>query len=196
MPSTFHNWTRGGHMRPQPPSSCKVYTPQDLAEAMVCALGTTPKAIWLEPAHGTGVFVEAIARSGVASERIVAIDIDPKTSPADRLATTLRDVDFLQWAEQTESRFDRIVGNPPFVSIAQLPLSLQVCAASVPDLTGRAIGKGANLWYAFVLASLRLLRKGGSLAFILPSAAEFANYCAPIRQIVARNFGKLELYRC
>ena len=64
----------------------------------MCALGTTPKAIWLEPAHGTGVFVEAIARSGVASERIVAIDIDPKTSPADRLATTLRDVDFLHSA--------------------------------------------------------------------------------------------------
>jgi adenine-specific DNA-methyltransferase len=162
----------------------------------VCALGGAPNAVWLEPAHGTGVFVEAIARSGVASERIVAIDIDPKTSPADGLATTLRGVDFLRWAKETERRFDRIVGNPPFVSIAQLPQSLQVSAASVPDLTGRAIGKGANLWYAFVLASLSVLRRGGCVAFILPSAAEFADYCAPIRQIVAHRFGKLELYRC
>jgi adenine-specific DNA-methyltransferase len=163
---------------------------------MVCALGGAPNAIWLEPAHGTGAFIEAMARSGVASESIVAIDIDPKTSPADRLATTLRGVDFLQWAKKTHRRFDRIVGNPPFISIAQLPLCLQRSAVSVADLNGRAVRKGANLWYAFVLASLRLLRKGGCLAFVLPSAAEFADYCAPIRQNAATQFGRVELYRC
>jgi len=30
------------------------------------------------------------------------------------------------------------------------------------DLNGAAIGKDANLWYAFVLASVRLLRTGNS----------------------------------
>ncbi len=183
-------------MRAVAPGSCKVYTPPDLAEAMVRALGDIKGATWLEPAHGNGAFVEAIARSGVGNERIVAIDLDPGPAAADRLATTLRGVDFLQWAKETDRRFDRIVGNPPFISIAQLPLILQRSAASVLDLNGRPIGKGANLWYAFVLASLPLLRKGGCLAFILPSAAEFANYCAAIRQGVPQAFGRLELYRC
>ncbi|SRR5579884_579118 len=196
MPSTFHSCTGGAHMTARPPSSCKVYTPQDLAEAIVRALGDAPKANWLEPSHGTGVFVEALADSGVARERIVALDIDVANAPADRLATTIRGIDFLKWANETAKRFDRIVGNPPFISIAQLPGSLQKSAASVPDLNGQAIGKGANLWYAFVLASLRLLRRGGCLAFILPSAAEFADYCAPIRETVAHSFEKLELYRC
>ena len=179
-----------------PPASCKVYTPADLAEAMVSALGDGPGATWLEPSHGKGVFVEAIARSGVGNERAVAVDLDPATAAADRFATTVRGIDFLKWATETDKRFDRIVGNPPFISIAQLTPSLQRTAASVLDLDGRPIGKGANLWYAFVLASLRLLRKGGCLAFILPAAAEFADYCALIRRDVAATFGKLELYRC
>jgi len=179
-----------------PPAPCKIYTPADLAEAMVRALGDTPNATWLEPSHGNGAFVEAIARSGVGNERIVAVDLDPATAAADRLATTVRGIDFLKWANETDRRFDRIVGNPPFISIAQLPPSLQRSAASVLDLNGRPIGKGSNLWYAFVLASLRLLRKGGCLAFILPSAAEFADYCAAIRRGVAETFGRLELYRC
>jgi hypothetical protein len=133
---------------------------------------------------------------GVDKERILAVDLDAASAIADRLARTVRGVDFLRWSSQTDQRFDRIVGNPPFVSIAQLPLSLQRSAASVPDLSGRAIGKGANLWYAFVLASLRLLRQGGSIAFVLPSAAVFANYSAGMRRSAAEMFKTFELYRC
>ena len=179
-----------------PPSSCKVYTPADLANAIVHALADAPQASWLEPSHGTGVFVDAIARLGVQKERIVAIDLDRTTSASDRLATTSRGVDFLRWADETERRFDRIVGNPPFISINRLPLSLQKSAASVLDFNGRPIGRGANVWYAFVLASLRILKHGGCLAFVLPSAAEFADYSAAIRQAVRRTFSSLELYRC
>lgn len=179
-----------------PPVCCKVYTPADLAEAIVRALGDKPQASWLEPSHGRGVFVEAIARLGVRRERIVAVDLDPTTSAADALATTFRGVDFLRWAGETERRFDRIVGNPPFISIKQLPPSLQKSAASILDISGRPIGRSANVWYGFVLASLCLLRRGGSLAFILPSAAEFADYAVAIRRAIHGTFGSLELYRC
>ena len=179
-----------------PPISCKVYTPADLAEAIVRALGDEPQVSWLEPSHGRGVFVEAISRLGVRKERIVAVDLDPAPSAADTLATTFRGVDFLRWAGETELRFDRIVGNPPFISIKRLPPSLQKSAASVLDVSGRPIGRGANVWYAFVLASLGLLRDGGCLAFVLPSAAEFADYSAAIRRAVRETFGSLELYRC
>lgn len=179
-----------------PPVSCKVYTPSDLAEAIVQSLGDEPKTSWLEPSHGTGVFVEAISRLGVRKERIIAVDLDPVSSAADKLAKTFRRVDFLSWARETEHRFDRIVGNPPFISIKQLPTSLQTTAAAVPDFDGRPIGRGSNVWYGFVLASLRLLKQGGSLAFVLPSAAEFADYSAAIRQAVRENFRSLELHRC
>jgi adenine-specific DNA-methyltransferase len=179
-----------------PPNSCKVNTPPDLARAIAQALGNETGLSWLEPSHGSGVFVEAISRLGVPKRRIVAIDLDPVGSPADNLATTIRRVDFLKWAQETRRRFDRIVGNPPFVSIKRLRVSLQKTAADVLDIDETPIGLNANTWYAFVLASLRLLKKDGCLAFVLPSAAEFTNYSAAIRKSVHETFRSLELYRC
>jgi len=173
-----------------------VSTPSDLAEAIVTALEDHHDATWLEPSHGTGVFVRAIARLGVQKKRIVAVDLDRTYAPADRFARTIRGVDFLRWAEETDLRFDRIVGNPPFLSIKTLPVSLQRTAEAVLDFSDSPIGRGANVWYAFVLASLRVLKKGGSLAFVLPSASEFANYSSAIRSAIGETFGSLELYRC
>src|SRR5437016_5874037 len=176
-----------------PPNSCKVSTPKDLADAIVKALGPDSDLNWLEPSHGSGVFVEAISRLGVPKRRIVAVDLDPVGSSADNLATTFRRVDFLKWAQETRRRFDRIVGNPPFVSIKHLRMSLQETATNVRDFDGNPIGRGANTWYAFILASLRLLKKDGCIAFVLPSAAEFTNYSAGIRTAVHDTFRSLEL---
>lgn len=179
-----------------PPASCKVYTPADLADAVVRALSDGPRLRWLEPAHGKGAFLEAMRRLGVSKRRIVAIDLDRGPAPADHLAVTIRGIDFLRWAQETDQRFDRIVANPPFISIRELPRSLKDPAASTLDLDGRPIGCGANLWYAFVVASLRLLKDGGSLAFVLPAAAQFANYSASIRRAVRDRFERLELFQC
>jgi adenine-specific DNA-methyltransferase len=179
-----------------PPDSCRVFTPPDLAAAMVKAVGDADDVIWLEPSHGTGVFVQAISDLGVSRRRIVAVELDRRNSPADSLAKTVRGKDFLRWSQVTSQRFDRIIGNPPFVSIKRLPVSLRQAAAAIVDLNGNPIGEGANTWYAFVLASLRLLKEGGSLAFVLPSAAEFTKYSAPIRSAVHKKFERLELYRC
>jgi adenine-specific DNA methylase len=178
-----------------PPISCKVPTPPDLARAIVNALGDEPKARWLEPSHGAGIFIETISALGIDKDRIVGVDLDPKSSPADNLATTHRRTDFLKWAQTTDQRFDRIVGNPPYVSIKRLPPSLRTTAAQVLDVDGKAIGLSANVWYAFVLSSIELLNSGGTLAFVLPSAAEFADYSSLIREKIGKIFGSVELYR-
>lgn len=179
-----------------PPNSCKVPTPPDLAEAMVNALGDKPQAQWLEPSHGTGVFLEALAKRGVPKDRISAVDLDPVAYPADSLAQTSRRQDFLRWAAETELRFDRIIGNPPYISIKRLKPSLRKSASSVLNMDGKPIGNGANVWYAFVITSIRLLNEGGTLAFVLPSSAEFANYSSVVRESISKSFGRLELYRC
>lgn len=178
-----------------PPQSCKVYTPAALADAMIATLGDEPQFHWLEPSHGSGVFLETLARRCVPQRRIVALDLDPTPSPADHLARTFRGVDFLRWSLQTDCRFDRIVGNPPYIAISQLPVSLRTAAAGITDFRNRPIGNGANVWYAFVLASLKVLKPGGSVAFVLPSSAEFADYAEAMRVGVRQQFERLEIYR-
>lgn len=180
----------------RPPSSCKVYTSPDLADAMVRSLGDQEHAVWLEPSHGKGAFLEALSRLGIEKDRVVAIDLDTSIAEADKLAITFRGLDFLRWASTTDRRFDRIVGNPPFIPISRLPASLRKTASSVLDANGKPIGSGTNVWCAFVIASLRLLRQGGSLAFVLPSAAGFSDYAEKIRKTVFQSFGNLELYHC
>lgn len=179
-----------------PPISCKVPTPPDLASAMVKALGDKPGAKWLEPSHGDGVFLRALSNAPVSPERIVAIDLEPQPSESDILANTFRATDFLSWASATDLQFDYIVGNPPYVSIKRLEPSLRRTASQVLDIDGNPIGTGSNMWYGFVVSAIRLLSKGGSLAFVLPSAAEFAHYTTELRSALKDSFESLEIYRC
>src|SRR5437762_4339261 len=87
---------------------CKIYTPFPLALGIASALADAPKAIWLEPSHGDGAFLHALAELDVPAARIRAIDLDPQPSSRDNLARTIRAVDFLEWSSVTTERFDRI----------------------------------------------------------------------------------------
>ena len=178
------------------PKSCKVYTPSSLAAALVRAVGDTPESRWLEPSHGKGAFLTALAEAGVAPSRIVAIDLDPVTARADRLAKVFRGINFISWSQNASETFDRIVGNPPYIAIGRLSGHERQIASQIAGPDGRPIGLGSNLWYAFVLASLRVLSPGGSLAFVLPSAAEYADYSANVRDGLRKNFSSVEVYRC
>ena len=183
---------------PAPVDSCVVYTPPDLASALVSALVRGARASslsWLEPSVGSGVFLQALAEQGVGRERIVALDLEPSPTPNDRLARTLRPTDFIHWARRTEARFDRIVANPPFVAVRALPQILrdEVLQLATPD--GVPVPHRANYWYAFLNASLALLRPGGSLGFVLPAAWCYANYARPLRASMSRWFREISVYR-
>jgi adenine-specific DNA-methyltransferase len=178
-----------------PRASCKVYTPRNLADAMVATLGVDSKKTWLEPSCGRGAFLEALHTAGVSKENIHAIDLDSTVSDSDSNATVLRGVDFLDWASNQQVHYDCIVGNPPYIAIRELPEPLRTSAANVCDHRGFAIGRTANTWYAFVQASLRLLRQGGCLAFVLPAACEYADYCKPGREGITQMFERVDLIR-
>ncbi|HYJ04890.1 MAG TPA: hypothetical protein VEX43_07135 [Chthoniobacterales bacterium] len=124
------------------------------------------------------------------------MDLDKTACIEDRLARTSRGMDFLSWSTNTSERFDRIVGNPPYIAISQLEPSLRKTAACIIDFDGLPIGSCANIWYAFVVCSIRLLRDGGSLGFVLPSAAEYAEYSSPLRAAIRSQFESLEVLRC
>lgn len=174
--------------------SCRVYTPPRLASAMVQALGTSTDEEWLEPSIGTGALLTALSRNGVKAHQITGIDLDARSQPYDRLCTTHRGTEFLKWSLSTQRRFDKIVANPPYIAIERLQKSVRRTACTV-RLGNVVVTAGANIWYAFLCASIRLLRPGGSLCFVLPAAWDYANYSAGLRSQIARYFGSVEIYR-
>ena len=182
-------------MPASPPTECKVYTPRPLAAALVSALGDHPGAKWLEPCVGEGVFISVLAAMGVQPERITAIDLEPTSGSEDSAAKTLRGIDFLRWASTTEQRFDRIVANPPFVSLSKLELELRESALQIVSPNGNRVVLSSNYWQAFLSASLGLLRPNGKLAFVLPASWDYADYASEIKAEISESFEQVEIYR-
>lgn len=179
-----------------PPDSCRVYTGPNLARGMVMALGDASNAEWLDPCVGNGAFLEALAQLSVAPKRIRAIDIDPTVAANDGLARTLRGHDFISWAGNTQERFDRVVANPPYVSISRLPPKLQKTVSEYRSrVTASQVSKGSNYWCAFLLASLDLLKPGGSLCFVLPAGWDYAAYASWFRENLTRFFRRIDVHR-
>ncbi|MCU1231940.1 MAG: hypothetical protein JWO97_4824 [Acidobacteria bacterium] len=173
---------------------CCVATPPDLADALVQVLGDAPNLRWLEPCVGQGALLEALQRAGVARERIRGLDLDPMSGPADHLANVSRGTEFLTWARATHERFDRVVANPPYISLARAP---KVARDRALELRFRRItfDRRANCWAVFLVSSVKLLREGGSLAFLLPAAWEYAAYADKLRRGIGRWFSSVRVVR-
>ncbi len=180
-----------------PPRSCKVYTPLKLAEAMVAAVDVTGDSEWLEPSAGAGVFIEVIRENGVPRTKITAIDLARKAHHADSLAIMFRGIDYLAWTTAEDRKFDRIVGNPPYVPFDELPIKARSIARKIGvGAENRLLPGTANLWAAFVAAAVRQLRAGGSLAFVLPAAWDYADYASGLRAWLPTLFREFHVFRC
>jgi len=180
----------------QPPPKCKVYTPPSLAEAMVAAIHCDREVEWLDPCVGPGAFIEALQAQGVQKHRIVALDIESSPGKFDNSAHTVRGVDFFRWLPSTTARFDKIVANPPYVPIERLSRSLQKPLLSLTASDGASFRLSSNYWCAFLAGSLRLLKDGGDLAFVLPAAWEYADYAGAVKQRIFEVFCSVEVHRC
>lgn len=163
---------------------------------MVKALHDDSEDSWLDPCVGAGVFVKALSDLRVPAKRITAVDLEPYPASCDKLASVIRGIDFLQWSRTTTNRFDKIIGNPPYVALERLHETLKQEAQLVKDPSGKPIKLSGNYWYAFVCASLRVLNDGGSLCFILPAAWDYANYAAVLRREMVKMFSLMEVHRC
>lgn len=178
------------------PPSCVVFTPRPLAQAIVSSLNDNDQATWLDPCVGNGAFVEAINAGGACRHRIRALDIDETPSLSDDKARTLRGQEFLSWSLSTRERFSRIVANPPFFSLSEATGLIRSSALSVRVPGGGNVPLGANCWFAFLCACVHLLRRGGSLGFILPAAWEYSDYASQLRTSLPAYFGKVQIHRC
>lgn len=150
---------------------------------------------WLEPSCGQGVFLKAIHGRKVAKSRIIGVDLDLERWPSDKFGCVTRGVDFLNWATLRRAGFDCVIGNPPYIAINRLSSELRMRAAEVCDFEGNPVGVRANTWYPFLIESIRLLRDGGNLAFVLPAACEFADYSAVGRSQLTSMFDRVDLIR-
>jgi hypothetical protein len=177
------------------PDDCKVFTPPSLADAMAGVLPNRIGDRWLEPCAGGGVFLSSLIRQGIAACQITAVELDHHDGMTQHCGSYLSGVDFLDWSLNTPDRFDRVIGNPPYLSLHRVPARVRDAALRIQRPVEGFVPPKANCWYAFVCASLRLLRPGGGLCFVLPSGWEYADYAADLRMRLPELFGRVEVVR-
>ena len=119
--------------------------------------------------------------------------VQPESLTASR---TVRAVDFFRWLPSTTARFDKIIANPPYVPIERLSRALQKPILSLNEIDSASLRLNSNYWCAFLAGSLRVLKDGGDLAFVLPAAWDYADYAVAVKQRIFDVFRSAEVHRC
>ena len=175
------------------------YTPPHIAAFLArWVLESKPKRL-LEPSCGDGALIAALASAGLSrSAHITACELAPEEASktvhlADDLGLRNAQVvrsDFVEWAMQAIQggvSFDAAMGNPPFVRYQYIDRGVQDRMEQLFGLLRIPFTRHTNLWVPFILASLRLLREGGRLAFVVPAELLHVLHAEPLRDYLAKN---------
>jgi len=186
------------------------YTPKALANFIINHVLKTIKADsldLLEPSVGDGVFLESITNNKTIGsyKKITATIVDINEADLFKakekvlkqkhnIRLTAKNEDFLEFQKNKRKKYSLIIGNPPYIKGSLLSSHhIKLCKeihknAKLPER------KVNNIWTSFVIASNKMLKKDGILAFVLPSDILQVNYANEIRCLLEKSFEKIELF--
>lgn len=178
-----------------------VYTPRDVAKSIVAALqelGVDTKGNILEPSAGDGAFVSAIEQSSAQINSLVAIDIDKRA--VRRLQNlypklTIIHQDFFEFANNCKAAsFDLAIGNPPYIRKKNFTqrLTAKINAMGKKNSYSKSLMK--NAWAAFILATEPLLKKNGTLAFVVPYELINVSYGVALQKEMSTKFECIDIF--
>lgn len=180
------------------------YTPNDLAK-YICqfVLGDGAKDI-LEPSSGDGSFLEAIdAVASTSDLNVTAFELDQTEAEkswavgnaANNFQAEVFSRDFLGWSlkqlQIKSTKFDGVVGNPPFIRYQYLPAEFQDISAEIFNHFDLKFTKHTNAWVPFVIACIGLLKPGGRLGLVLPAEIIHVLHAQSLRSFLGEQCRKL-----
>jgi len=160
-----------------------VETPREIACLMVDLASVGRDADVLDTGCGRGVFLQVLKERGYRN--IYGIEIDEELfRQCKKHFENVILGDFLSY--EFEKSFDLIVGNPPYVHFSNLPKHL---AERVKEITKTG---EADIYYAFILRAISLLKEGGELIYIVPYHFFYNTHAKYLRETLLSS-GKIEL---
>lgn len=184
------------------------YTPEPLIHHLTnWALRSSTDTI-LEPSFGGCGFLAAcatrLAKLGVTDSwsQMAGCDIDARAFVNLPLQFQLRSnqrrflqKNFLETVPEDypQSEFSVVIGNPPYVSrhnMLQYQLATARKAAAVQKVR---VSSRASLWAYFVIHSLRFLKSGGKMAWVLPRTLTQGDYGKEIVRMLSTRFDRIDI---
>ncbi len=137
-----------------------------------------------DPAFGLGAFFENAPEEceftgGDADDAILAFFSEHSRRMPSRLSKTDYLLDF-------GSRYDNIVCNPPYLRFQKF-LNRDAVAAAFAERLGVRLSGYTNIASAFLVKSISELKRGGRLAYIMPSEFLNAGYGAMVKEWLIRD---------
>lgn len=153
------------------------FTPDIISDFMANWIVTQPQEQIevLDPAFGLGVFCRSLLKLN-SNIKVTGYDIDDKIlKAAKENFHTMTDVVSIQKQDYLTSawkkKYDGIICNPPYLKFHDYDNSRYI--PEINSRLGTKLNGFTNIYTLFLLKSISLLKKGGRLAFIIPS--EFLN---------------------
>lgn len=187
------------------------YTPAELSNVLAQFAITRSDSTVLEPSFGGGVFIRSAAARLVAlgaekpEKQIFGCDVDAHAF--DWLPSYLgkrigregrrfiqQDFMLVEPSDFSVGKFDCVIGNPPYIGYSKLNEAQRVRALKI--LQSYSIGgtRYASLWFFFVINSLRFLKEGGRIAFVLPHALIDNNYGQSLIRFLETKFSAVSTF--
>jgi len=193
-----HDKLRGGY-----------YTPQPIAHYLAeWAIRNKNDSI-LEPSCGDGnILIEAARRLHSLRSVSTLTGIELFDDEARKARARLKELaggnikakvihaSFFDHAEKAfadGTRYDVVIGNPPFVRYQDFPEEQRQQAFGLMRRVGLNPSRLSNSWLPFLVVSAALLTEQGRLALVIPAELFQVGYAAEVRQFLADYFPQINI---
>ena len=155
------------------------FTSKELIQKMIKMLGRRRFKRILEPCYGSGEFIRVLNEKykksrieGIEKNETMA-ELCEKDDEIHKENVDLVRGDYLK--TEFEGEYDLVIGNPPFYVMKRGDVEKEY----LKYIEGRP-----NIFVLFILKSLKLLKKGGILSFVLPSSFKNCLYYNKLRELI------------
>lgn len=156
----------------------------------------------MEPCFGSGVFLTAIKQVAMTRQfhavRLHGVEL---MQEAHNLSV---DTHLIESEYAISGDFlgvqpffvDAVIGNPPYIRLRSLPKEQRERAlTATQEALGVPMDVSGSVWMAFVLHSVKFLKRGGRLAFVLPYEFTHVRYARPLWDFLGQHFSTIRVAR-
>ncbi|NPD88260.1 MAG: N-6 DNA methylase [Asgard group archaeon] len=163
-----------------------IETPDEVAKLMVSLISTEYKnqkeVQVLDSGCGRGVFLEQLLADKYSNIEGIELDNELiKICKSKFPQIKFYHEDYLDW--EPKEKYDIIIGNPPYAHYNSLPSEVQEKVVKIVS------SKESDIYYAFILKSIDLLKDGGELIYIVPYGFFYNTFAKIVRKkIISEGF--------
>lgn len=169
------------------------YTPYDLVEYMITKISKKISISILEPSFGDGRFIDKLLENDYKNITGIELFSEKIKNYKNKKDIELIHSDFIKFALKSKQQYDLIIGNPPYIAKKQLKQTDRDLNTKVLEYFNLPNNIFQNVWVSFVLGSLKLLKKNGTIFFVLPFEFLQVQYAEKLRNYLETQFNYIEI---